>query len=57
MLFDWHSTEQEARDAIKACADKLGDQVYKIQTVAYFPDEDAATAAPDPPEAEQYRNR
>ena len=45
MLFDWHATEAEAREAIKACADKLGDQVYKIQTVAYFPDEEKQDGA------------
>lgn len=37
MVFDWHSTEEAARLAIAECASKLGNQVYKFQTVAYFP--------------------
>jgi hypothetical protein len=39
-IFDWHATEEEAREAIEQSAEKNGDQIYKFQTVAYFPDED-----------------
>jgi len=38
MVFDWHKTEFEARDAIVKCAEKLGEQVYRFQTVGFFPD-------------------
>jgi hypothetical protein len=37
-IFDWHASESDARDRIDLDATKLGDQVYKFQTVAYFPD-------------------
>jgi hypothetical protein len=44
MIFDWHETEQGARDAIEASALKYPEGgVKRFQTVAYFPDDDKET--------------
>lgn len=41
MIFDWHETESEAREAIEISALKYPEGgVKKFQTVAYFPDEE-----------------
>jgi hypothetical protein len=41
LIFDYHATEAEAREAIAASAVRNGEQVQNIQTVAYFPDLDS----------------
>lgn len=46
-IFDWHEDEKSARAAIDASALKYGEQIYRIQTVAYFPDEDDKTSPND----------
>ncbi len=37
IIYDWHNSEQEARDAIAASAEKNGLIVNRLQAVAFFP--------------------
>src|SRR5258706_13436613 len=41
MIFDFHETEQLARDAIDKSAKRHGEHVRKYQTVAFFPDNES----------------